>query len=188
MDDSINWSLSSVSPTTNAGQGFRFAYFEAMMRFDAPPQPKTQGWPSFWSIDRTMVAQRAHVRYAELDFFEVAETNAFIGSLHDWTPKTGTDFSFDDHMNLATARVARPFDFSQWHRFGCLWQPGRVRWYLDEQLLHEQRYSPTGAPTPNVENHPPGTYSILDQDEMMVILGTANNWPLHVDWVRVWQK
>ncbi len=187
-DDSINWSLSTVSPKTNAGQGFTFAYFEARMRFSNPPQPKTRGWPSFWSIGRKMVVQRAHIRYAELDFFEVADNNSFIGSVHDWSPKAGTDFQFNDSMNRATARDPHKYDFTPWHVFGCLWQPGRVRWYLDDKQLIEQRYSLSGVPVPNAEGHPVGTYSILDQEQMMVILGTAKNWPLQVDWVRVWQR
>jgi beta-glucanase (GH16 family) len=181
------WSISSVSPTTNNGTGFRFGYFEARMRFDPTLWAGKNGWPSFWAMSRPRVIDDSTIRYAEIDFFESTDHGTrYNASLHDWLP-IGTR-QFSDTMNTATHEPARAFDARQWNTFGCLWQPGRVRWYLNNELLVEQRYSATATPVPNAEGHPEGTYSVTDAHEQIIILGSAQGWPLEVDWVRIWQR
>ncbi len=180
------WSISTVSPTTGVGTGFRFGYFEARMRFDPKLALGKKGWPSFWAMSRPRVVDDSTIRYAEIDFFESTDNGTrFNASLHDWQPSGIRQFH--DTMNTATHELAQRFDAHQWHVFGCLWKPGSVSWYLDNHHLLTQRYSSTGVPLPNAENHPSGTYSITDAHEQMVILGSAQGWPIEVDWVRIWQ-
>ncbi len=95
----------------------------------------------------------------------------------------------------------------QWHTYGALWEPGYVAWYLDGKLMHSARFNDKDLPQyyhrddpnplPRIEEttHPhlahttwPGAHSVTDTADEIIVLGCNKNWPMEVDWVRVWQK
>ncbi len=94
-----------------------------------------------------------------------------------------------------------------WHTYAVLWEPGYVAWFLDGKMMHSARYNDTDlpqyyhrdetTPLPRIEDttHPelahttwPGAHSCNEIAEEIVILGCNKNWPMEVDWVRIWNK
>ncbi len=94
----------------------------------------------------------------------------------------------------------------EWHTYAALWEPGHIAWYLDGRLMHAARYSADAlpeyyyrddpTPLPRIEDKKPelasrtwvGAHSVMDGEEEVIFLGCNKNWPMEVDWVRVWQK
>lgn len=188
----MNWGISTYSVKGRTGSAFRFGYFEAKIRFDPSLGERSSGWPSFWSIALEHALGDPN-HWNELDFFEAYTgghrkyDGAFYGTLHDWAEDSKVHF-----QNVNNRIEVAGIDWNQWHIIGCLWQPGSVTWYLDGNALLTQRYSPTSLPEPLIitgtsSEVPLGTFSILDKQENIVILGSGKNWPLFVDWVRIYQ-
>lgn len=186
-----NWTLSTMTRKDTVGYSFKEGYFEAKMRFDPTLGKKAKGWPAFWSLSTSWLNNRKH--WAELDFFEgYTGGNAdyegpFVGTLHDWAD--GAKIHYQNSNNWIPMSKDST-DYNQWHTYGCLWLPGKVTWYFDEKPLMTQFYSPTDVPNPQTKpNAPEGTFSFLDKDPggVFLILG-SDEWPMDVDWVRVWQK
>jgi hypothetical protein len=185
-----NWTLSTMTRKDTVGQSFKQGYFEARMRFDPTLGKKAKGWPAFWSLSTSWLKNRKI--WAELDFFEAytggnaAYENPFVGTLHDW--RDGAKFHFQNSNNWIPMSKDST-DYSQWHTYGCMWETGKVTWYFDEKLLMTQLYSSTDVPNPQTKpDAPVGTFSFLDKDPggVFLILG-SDEWPMDVDWVRVWQ-
>ena len=100
------------------------------------------------------------------------------------------------------------FDFldDEWHTYAALWEPGHIAWYLDGKLMHSARFAEGEIPQyyyrddptpvkrlqevyPNVEEIVwPGAHTIMNEEEEVIILGCNYNWPMEVDWVRIWNK
>ncbi len=94
----------------------------------------------------------------------------------------------------------------QWHTYAALWDDGYVAWYLDGKLMHSARYSADAlpeyfyrddpTPLPRIETTRPeladrtwvGGHHVMEHEEEILVLGCNYNWPMEVDWVRVWQK
>ena len=195
VDSRYNWGISTYHYSSRNGRGFKYGYYEARMRFDpslGSGMSHDIQWPAFWSesINRAI---NEPARWAELDFFEAYHpmnapyAGKFYGTLHDWTKSSPNDI---DRGTIGNSIVDMPpgVNFSDWHDYGCLWEPGRIRWYFDDQLMLTQLYFSDAAPVPNYANHPVGTYAVLDGEPlgMTVILGSGDGWPLEVDWVRIW--
>jgi len=190
---SPNYTIGTVSPTSKQGRGFTFGYFEARLAFDPSHATRSDGWPSFRGLSKDHIACRpSRPRSAELDFFEAYNDpgrpfeSIFAGTLHDWSLK-GEEIDRGSYGN--NVYPLKGVDFTQWHTYGCLWQPGKVTWYFDGKPILTQAYSASAPPVPNTGGHPAGTFSNLDSDPegQALILGSGVNYPLKVDWVRVWQ-
>ncbi len=101
------------------------------------------------------------------------------------------------------------FDYidEEWHTYAALWEPGHIAWYMDGQLMHSARYNATDlpqyyyrddpTPLPRLEETRPGEFDdrtwpgahfVMDEEEEVMILGCNYNWPMEVDWVRIWNK
>ncbi len=187
-----NWTLSSFSSQGNVGHSFRYGYFEARMRFDPTLGKKGRGFPAWWSLSTYHSRVNNMDHWAELDFFEAYTgglrdyEGAFVGTVHDWADSSKIHYQNSNNWQP----LPKDTDFNRWHTYGCLWEPGKITWYFDDKPLMTVTYSATAPPNP-VGNPPApaGTYSILDSDPegMLLILGSDTEWPLEVDWVRVWQ-
>lgn len=131
--------------------------------------------------------------YSELDFFEalvVSEerVDGFLGTLPDW--RDGLNIDYYNHNDWQETHT----DWSQWHTVGVLWIPGSVTWYLDGNPLMSQLYGSNISPSPlpvnvnGITPAPPGIFSNLGDDSMgqQIVIGSDPNWPLMIDWVRVW--
>lgn len=169
------------------GNNWQYGYFEARMAFDPSYSLTSDGWPSFWGISYDGVIGGIGTG-AELDIFEAYHApatdfeKAFIGTLHYWQDSTNSYSSRPNNYYMLPT-----IDFAQFHTYACLWEPGRCRWYFDDQLMIQQAYSSTGLPVPNPSNHPVGTFSCMDNGPLQFILGTGYDYLLQVDWVRIWQ-
>ncbi|MDD5673681.1 MAG: family 16 glycosylhydrolase [Chitinivibrionales bacterium] len=184
------WGLDTYSIEGNTGHAFKFGYFEARMHFNPLLADSAAWFPCWWSLSLDHCQGLNNSHYAELDFFEAYTGGyspynySFVGTLHDFNP--------DNHQNSNNGWRA-PFyaglDYNQWHIYGCLWQPGSVSWYLDNVLLSTVTYSADGYPNPPAgPSSPIGCFSIADSQSNLLILGSAEGWPLYVDWVHVYQQ
>ena len=190
-----NWGLTTRDPVTGNGESWRFGYFEARIAFDPEPPPQSTGWPSFWGISVSKIQHQDISQYAELDFFEAGNWpgvrhDGLFGTIHDWQ----NDMSINYWNNNNTQETYT--DWSQWHVVGVLWAPGIVTWYLDGNPLMTQQYWSDKQPFPQaytvggISPTPPGTFSDLDVDALgqQIVVGSDPNWPMQIDWVRVWHN
>jgi len=188
-----NWALTTRDPITGNGNSWRFGYFEARISFNPGLVSQSAAWPAFWGMSSNKLQHNDIREYSELDFFEalvVSEehVDGFLGTIHDWQDGMNIDyFNQNDWQETHT-------DWSQWHTVGVLWVPGSVTWYLDGNPLMSQLYWSNSGPSPSaiganvVYPTPPGIFSNIDDDPMgqQIVIGSDPNWPLMIDWVRVW--
>ena len=194
--NSAGWAISSFSPKGNVGHSFNHGYFEARIHFNPTLGSTSKDWPAWWSLSTHHSKLNNMDHWAELDFFEAYTgghadyAGAFVGSIHDWAD--GSKAHYQNSNNWKP--LSKTTDFNQWHTYGCLWQSGEITWYFDEVPLMTQTYSAMAAPVPPANGTttptPAGVFSILDKESegMLLILGSGPEWPIYVDWVRVWQK
>ena len=94
----------------------------------------------------------------------------------------------------------------RWHTYAALWEPGHIAWYMDGKLMHSARFNATDLPEYYYRDDPkpvkrlnevypnltetvwPGAHHVMETAEEILVLGCHKNWPMEVDWVRVWQK
>jgi beta-glucanase (GH16 family) len=160
---------------------FTYGYVEARMRV-----PKGRGlWPAFWlnpqdqiwppEIDiveivnngRDTTRQSFHFLHAG-DGKEVPEQASSLDRWHRYQP--GFDYADDFHV------------------FAVLWEPGRVRHFVDELLVVDRQFNWV-----HKDGNPAGTVHVL------VNLAVGGKWPgppiepkdfparLAVDYIRLWQ-
>jgi beta-glucanase (GH16 family) len=161
---------------------WKYGRFEIRARL-----PNTQGiWPAFWLLP-------ANLHYGhwpaggEIDIMEMigSEPGRVYGTLHFGNPH---------EMNSGTYDLPIGQDFSDdFHVFALAWEPGLVRWYVDDVLYHtadEWFTSGDGEfPAP------------FDQEFYLIInVAVGGYWPgspdstsvfpqyLYVDYVRVYQE
>lgn len=98
-----------------------------------------------------------------------------ITTLHlwTWTEKGQAEVASNSGSNYP--KLPANTDYSQFHRYGCLWTPTLVQFYFDD------------VPYCSVNVGPGTIYDEMNQQHLMLLLGAAEGWPLFVDWVRVWQ-
>jgi hypothetical protein len=191
------------SPAVSQRVGtWQHAYFEARIQYSYTVTGSggpDVGWPSFWMF--AIQAQSATVgqQIAELDILEAyplgtSGAKAYvINTLHNWQATKGnatgketanTDNNSYQQSLQGTTESAQPTD-NGWHTYGCLWTgngtTGTIQYYYDNHLiLHQDNVSsfPVGSGT---------SFPAQEQDNMYLILQGVQGWPIHVDWVRVWQ-
>lgn len=194
------------------------AYFEARIAFDPTKVNTANGWPSFWSMSIEHIAQKnadqwaghgaGYSHFIEDDFFEYvtasfAGPNSYGATMHDWYGiynktcppgycKINNTYGGGSFFKNAVIKTPTNTDWAQFHIIGQLWVPsngqskGYVQNYFDGKLMSTVSWVPSISGT----SPPSGdfTFSIMDQNHLVVILGTGINQPLHVDWVHIWQK
>ncbi len=204
--------LPTYSRKGDCGFKYRFGYAEARIRVDKPTG-KYNGVPAFWGICYEDFMDHPWEHAGELDILEVNEldndgTMSYTGTTHDhWRPGNGEkQRACTNLVNALGYQNKRDYIDDQWHTYAALWDEGYIAWYLDGKLMHAARYAegelpqyfyrddPT--PLPRIEEKSPslanrtwvGGHTIMDTDEMVLFVGCNYEWPMEVDWVRVWQK
>lgn len=168
-----SYGLATVSPQ-NTVQTWQHGYFEARIRF-CSTCGHGAGWPSFWStsIEHATGQIPEQNPSAELDIFEyyvAGKTHAYLTTVH----QTQGDNKGLQNANNVPA-MSKTENYATWHVYGCLWTTNEVRWYFDNKLITSVK---TG----------PGTqFTALEQSRMFLILGAGYQWPMDVDYVRVWK-
>jgi hypothetical protein len=162
---------------------------------------KTSQWPG-------QAPGFAH--FAEDDFFEAwLESRRYGGAVHDWYGLPGCHAGGETSGYCEVAndgnspqvigktlaiKVPEGTDWRQFHVIGQLWVSGKmtgdkrgfVQFYFDGKPTTDRvgwRDGPMQGPPPAGET----AFSILDQDHLVVYIGSPAHTPLRVDWVRVWQ-
>jgi hypothetical protein len=191
------------------------AYIEAEFKFDPDDVAKagSKGWPSFWSLGLEDSAlggsqwpgQPTGFRHSvEVDVFEYlylpynVPRNIYGAGMHDWygIPNVTCPKGLcAQHMDSKDTKRATPIgtDLRQYHRYGLLWVPatdttaGYVRYYFDGQPLGgDQRWTKFADQPPPPTNQA-WSFGRLDQQHLVLILGTGVNEPLTIRSVNVWQ-
>jgi beta-glucanase (GH16 family) len=153
-------------------------------RFEARAQmPTGKGlWPAIWMLGDN-ISTVSWPACGEIDFMETIGTDISTnhGSLHmpnNYGP-SGT-FKLSNGASFADA----------FHTFAVEWEPGTVRFYVDE-MLYETQSTPVPAGDTWEFNHP---------FFLLINVAVGGQWPgspdstttfpqtLKVDWVRVYQK
>lgn len=181
------------------------------------PITTSNWWPSFYSMAIEYFTGTGQwpgqapgfSHFAEDDFFEAwPETRRFGGTVHDWygLPQChagGATSGLCDVANDGNSpmvgksfanKVPAGTDWRQFHVIGQLWVSGKttpdkrgfVQYYFDGKPTTDRvewRDGPMRGPPPAGDT----AFSILDEDHMVIYVGSPAHTPLKVDWVRVWQ-
>lgn len=150
------------------------AYFEARLAVD-PDVQGADGWPAFWSMaSEHLWASSTANDFMEMDFFEklpLGSPTFYSSNTHDWDyPGPTVENSANNFIEPGGA-----FNFEEFHSYGTLWVPGsHIAHYRDNVLIFTETYASNPWMADGDDNGYP------------IILG-GDEWPLMVDWVRVWQ-
>jgi beta-glucanase (GH16 family) len=164
--------LATADPS-NTTQAWQHAYFEARISFCGDCS-EGSGWPAFWTypIEEATGQLPAGDPFGEVDFMEYytqGQVSAYTTNVHQWTGSTNVK----NTNNIP--KIPRGTNFGQFHTYGCLWTPNQLQYYFDNKLVTTVA---TGPGTP---------FTALEQEHLLLILGTGVQWPMYVDYVRVWQ-
>jgi hypothetical protein len=184
--------------TINAnGKGWPAWWAMAIEHLAGLPTEQWQGQPSGYS------------HFIETDFFEYdvwsfSPHNEYGGAMHDWygvwnqtcgsgycsVSNSGGGSNFDNFQ----VQTPPSTDFTQYHAFGFLWVPatgttkGYAQYYFDGQPTNDKvawsKYAPSDTPPPGTAGW---TFGVLDQQHVVLILGTGKNEPMTLRSVNVWQ-
>ncbi len=192
------------SPPGYVGKIFsRCAYFEASIAIDASrANAKIVEWPAWWSADlKLMTAWRngsaSNVEGVELDFFEtIGNPPGLNFTDHDWI-WNGAAWPNSDGARRNTANPNNGMGdwrndqfLNQFRVIGCLWVPmaanggtGLLYRYVDDvqSTATEVTYSRSAG-------SPAGVFSALDSGPGQIMMfGSGYDWPIAIDWIKVWQ-
>ncbi len=187
-----------VSATAKKGGWVGFAnsgpaYFEASIAFDPANYykiPKDSGFPAFWTMSAEHlfgtfnIKKKSRYKYLEIDFLEWNPDwhppTAYNQSIIYWINDKGKNTRVIMPKCYVCAKTGKVIDlgksinFRQFNTFGILWIPGdRIETYVNDTLVRTVLVSDYPAIGAGNDHHFP------------VILGSGN-FPMQVDWVRVW--
>lgn len=136
--------------------------------------PRGQGlWPAFWMLPEPPSWP------PEIDVFEILgqePDRAYLS--HHWLDERIEE----DPLQSQTGEYRGP-DFSEsFHVFAVDWEPGRIRWFIDGVLRHEDRTRVPEVPMFLLVNLAVGGWAD-DPDE-----NTKFPARFEIDWVRAWEK
>ena len=165
------------------------AYFEASIAFDPTTEP-VNGFPAFWTMaaenffgcfDTAKPYQFLEIDCMEYNWKWYEDPTDYLHCIHCWYQKPGEERKIVTLPRPASARVINTppgTDYNKFNIFGCLWVPGedgRIDTYFNNQLVRSVSF----------REYPEGRIS--DDHHFPVFLG-CGNWPIQVDWVRVWAR
>jgi UDP-glucuronate decarboxylase len=180
-------------------------YFD-LFPYDAQFPGQARGYAHFAELDIMELAGLS----SRNDY--VGKTG-FQGTLHDWSgvydgAPTYRGWQFDLY-NINSLHTAGAVDWKQFHTYGALWvpqagsSPGYVRWFFDDrplgsvywlgpmrsppQISKDKQYK--GVPIDQSTPLRAGPiFSVIDGQRLAMQLDGNPDWPILVDWVKVWQK
>jgi len=163
------------------------AYFEARISFDPKPTAslppgQSYGWPAFWSMAAEHLYGNA-TEAIECDFFDkytnqtgsnpTGPYDRYLGGLHRWEASSTSTI-----VNWSTLFIDVPgVNWTTWNIPGTLWKAGTkgtIDFYFNNVL--------------KTQNPLPGSPWELGNNQTWPVILGSDNWPMKVDWVRVWTK
>ncbi|MGH3429995.1 MAG: hypothetical protein ACRDQZ_20905 [Mycobacteriales bacterium] len=188
------------------------AYFEATLAFDAKAVNLRNGWPAWWTVavedidgghgDQWPGQPAGYDNFAEPDIFEYDQgpnyPNAYFGSMHEWYGLWAHTCAAYCEVSSAYAAGVRMVpagtNFAAYHRYGMLWIPatatkkGSLTYYFDGvQTGQPFTYSQFNHQPPPPTANTPWAFGVLDNQHLVLILGSGASTPLQVRSVSVWQ-
>jgi len=190
------------------------AYFEATLAFNPATINTATGWPSWWTMsvehlngdhgDQWPGQATGYTHFMEPDIFEAnlgpygLPANVYNGSMHDWYGvwnKTCSAFcQVSSSWNTNVRYVPSGTNFNNYHRYGLLWvtatatTPGSFTYYFDGvQVGPKVTYTKYTGQAPKPTTSTPWTFGEVDQQHLVLILGTGASTPMKVQSVQVWQ-
>ncbi len=174
------FALPTYSTKSRVGFDYTFGYLEVRFRYD-PTIPKTKYWPAIWSIPKAAYHSEMD-RSVELDFFEAVKYGGAF-TVHDRRLSDKTEEWW------ASAAGGAAWPGKDYQILGVLWEKGSLTWYLNGEVVHRLLYSEDDYSSPaGTRAIYKGMFSPLDEHGATIILGADTNWPMEVDYVRVWQS
>ena len=151
-----------------------------------------------------------YAHFIEPDFFEYdvwsfSPHQWYGGAVHDWYGEWKKT-CLDGFCNVSNApgggtnfgnfQVRTPVhtDFTRYHRFGFLWSPataaskGYAVYYFDGKPTNDKVTWSLLTDQPPPPGKTSWTFGIIDQQHLVLVLGTGVNEPMTVKSVDVWQK
>lgn len=188
LDEKGGASYTSGRVNTHNKHGFQYGWFEARIKV-----PKGQGFlPAFWMMPEDEDFYGQWPKCGEIDIMEVLgnQTDCQYGTLHYGEPHTQQQGTY----TLEDGDLAE-----EYHVYACEWEPGEIKFYLDNELYFSvndwftRKEGFDEEPYPAPFNQP--FYIILN-------VAVGGNWPgnpdesttfddaaaMKVDYVRVYQK
>lgn len=180
-------SYTSGRVNTQKKHDFKYGLFEARAKV-----PKGQGFlPAFWMMPTEENLYGQWPRCGEIDIMEVLgnKTDTSYGTIHYGNPHSESQGSY----------TLEKGSFSEeYHTFQVEWEPGKIKWYVDGNLIHSEDdwYSAT-------EDQGEITYPAPFDQPFYIILNLAvgGSWPgnpdettnikdaaYEIDYVKVYQK
>lgn len=123
---------------------FQYGYFEANIRINGYSDLM---WPAFWLTPEAIQYSNVAPKYGEwprsgeIDIMESVNNNGIQQSTLHCNNTRCECGSVQDYYCCDTASNGVPVasvsnvDFSQWHKFGCLWEPGKITSYFDDKAV-----------------------------------------------------
>lgn len=112
---------------TQGKHDFKYGKFEARVKV-----PQGKGFlPAFWMMPTDENLYGQWPKCGEIDIMEVmGQTNNLVyGTIHYGEP----------HQESQGAHTLSKGDFTNdYHIFSCEWEPGRIKWFVDGILYHEE--------------------------------------------------
>lgn len=180
--DGITRQYTSARLKTQGRLAWRFGRIEARIRL-----PRGQGlWPAFWMLG-TNFPSVGWPACGEIDIMENIgrEPGTVHGTVH------GPGYSGGDGIGGRYVLPGGGAFADDFHVFGVEWEPGRIRWFVDNTLYFT--VSPASLPS--------GSSWVFDQPFFLILnVAVGGRWPgnpdettvfpqvMQVDYVRVYQR
>jgi hypothetical protein len=182
-------------------------YYEATLSFNAALVNTNNGsWPAWWAMslehmdgdhgDQWAGQRPGYMHYVEPDFFEYdagASVAGWGGNVHDWYGVNNAG-NYMLPWNVVFRPVPANTNFSQYHRYGFLWIPatamkkGSFSYYFDGVQIGATTYYTKFNNQPPVPGaNQPWTFGIIDQQHLVLIIGSGPPVPMKVKTIQVWQ-
>lgn len=162
--------------------GFTYGYIESRIKLPAGDGT----WPAFWMLGSN-IASTPWPGCGELDIMEYKGSSPQInyGTVH-YANSSGA------HEYKGGTRDALVNLSADYHRYGMLWKPDEITFFLDDNIVYSMRKSDSGLAKwpfgPNAQGKDPSFYVILNLAMGGQFGGsidpTLNQAAMSVDWVR----
>ena len=220
-------STASQTRTAKGWTGTAFgggAYFEAVISFTGQSNgPYNNGGPAFYALDVEHTSQgpynvgwpgmpknsagKTYNDFFEVDFMEYdVKEYSYQNGIGNWygypaATRSGTHNPYQAIGGSdGSVLVPKGTDFSQFHKYGCLWVPatpstqGYLKFYFDDvqtdsPTFYWNYYDPNDVSTYPAAPPLDGSTAMsgMDWRHMLLILGTGTTQPMTVQSVSVWQ-
>ena len=168
--------------TTYNKVGFTYGYLESRMKLS----PGTGAWPAFWMLGNN-IATVPWPACGELDIMEFKGHSPQVtyGTVHFRNSGGG-------HTYLGSTKNVGVDLTADYHRYGMMWKPDEISFYIDDALVYTVQKSQSGLANwpfgKNAQNADPSFYIIFNLAMGGHFGGpidpTLNSSALNIDWVR----